>query len=262
MADLTKPMTAANIKKLDYFEKAQLYHNVYQNYQYKDLPFDLKTFYDTDNGLKAVQAIASVGSIQNPYTLQHLIRTLTPEMPRSYQQIYQRAAFLTDMCDTTIRNILESKMFFIENFVPEMNETEINRVINTKGTGTYIPVEEGSYTPDPDAGKGGGGGGGDFAEEEKVYFYYNTTTGVCTCSKSFTELLSKVPKLPAAEILFDSTMRHNNVVNISCSYNTDNDSLEFNFIQVYDYKMTLYQVIYTTEGCTIDSGELIIARDT
>lgn len=262
MADLTKPMSAASIKKLDYFEKAQLYHNVYQNYEYKDLPFELKTFYDTDNGLKAVQAVASTGSIQNPYSLVHLIRVLSPEMPRSYQHIYQRASFLADMCDTSIRNILESKIFYIENFIPNMEIDKIDKIINTKGTGTYIPLEEGEYIPDPDAGGGGGGGGGDYSDEEKVYFYYDTNTGSCTCSKTYSELINKVPKLPSAEILFDSSMHHNNVVNISCSHNSVNNNLEFNFIQIYDYKMTLYQVIYTPDGCTIDSGELILSKDT
>jgi len=265
MADLTKPMSAAAIKKLDYFERAQLYHNVYSKYAYKDLPYELKTFYNTDSGLKAIQAIASTGSIQNPYTLIHLLRVLMPEMPKSYQHIYKRAEFLADMCDTSVENILRSRLFLAENFIPDMITGEIDKIIKTKGTGTYIPLEEGSYTPDPDAGKGGGSGGGgdgDFAEEEKVYFYYDTSTGACTCSKTYAELINKVPKLPAAEIIFDSSMKHNNVVNISCSHNTENNSLEFNFIQIYDFKMTLYQVVYTPDGCTIDTGELVISKDT
>ena len=168
MADLTKPMSAAAIKKLDYFEKAQLYHNVYSKYAYKDLPYELKTFYDTDNGLKAIQAIASTGSIQDPYTLVHLLRVLMPEMPKSYQHIYKRAEFLADMCDTSVENILRSRLFLAENFIPDMVTGEIDKIIKTKGTGTYIPIEEGSYTPDPDAGKGGGSGGGGEGEAEHV----------------------------------------------------------------------------------------------
>ena len=45
MPDLTKPMTDEQIAILDYFEKAQLYHNVYLDKGYYELPKALRVFF-------------------------------------------------------------------------------------------------------------------------------------------------------------------------------------------------------------------------
>lgn len=246
-------MSDADIRKLDYFEKAILFHNVYIDYKYEDLPYSLKAFYSLDSGLLTVQSIAKNGNIQDPFALLNIIERICPEKPRNFQQVYARAAFFADMCDTSIIKILQSRFFEPMDFIPNMTDEKIQEVIKTKGVGTYIPLTPADYTPSdiqpPPPGQGGGGGGdGDYAEEEKIYFYYDGTS--CTCNKKYCDLFSKLPKLPAAELIYTNDERYNNIVSIAHRYDETNQVISYFFFHIYDSHAEMIQVDFN--GATIE----------
>ena len=257
MIDLTKPMNESEIQKLDRFQKAQLFHNVYEKYSYDNLPQSLKEFYNIDNGLNAVKSLASTAGIQDPYTLVRFIKLVRPDTPKTYQHIYNRAKFLADMCDTDVLSILNSDFFKGFNFIPDMTYAGDKKVEATKGVGTYIPLKDGEYIPSEDEDEGGGSGQ-DYKDEEKVYFYYYASSDEIRASKTFAELKTKLPKLPESELVFAEDENNTNILNVSCNYNEEADKITFNFFQISETEMTLYRVEYTASDLTVSAGTFIM----
>ena len=78
MANLNAPMADAQIQKLDYFDKAQLYHNVYLNYTFNQLPVALRSFYTDDPGLTIVKAILGNSFSYSPRSLRLFFEATEP----------------------------------------------------------------------------------------------------------------------------------------------------------------------------------------
>lgn len=260
MADLNAPMSNDSIKKLDYFEKAQLYHNIYINVPYAQLPASLRSFYSEDPGLIYLQSVLMNSNLQNPYEIAKLIQSLKPEKPQTLQEIYIRARYLADVCDTTVDKILRSNIFNVQDFIPQLTEDKIKEVLKKTVTGNLIPLNAGDYTPAPEPVTPGGDTPitieGDYADESKIYF---TVDGLSiTCNKTFSEVINKLPKLPDAELIFSAIDDYQNISNINCGYNTDTKIIDFNFIQMYGNSIKLYTIHFSALNITLEENNFII----
>ena len=253
MASLNTPMTNEEIKNLDYFDRAQLYHNVYHDIEYSKLPTLLKPFRVDDGGLKAIKSVVAGQNIKYPYTLAHLIKVLEPEAPRTYQQVYNRAVFLADLCDTSVNKILKSDIFAPRDFIPQLDENIIKDIITTKGTGTIKELKSDDYEPwvDPNPPAGSS----DYTDEEKVYFFENN--GTFTCNKSFDEVIAKLPKLPTAELIYTNN-NNQNMLDISSGYNDLTQIASFNFIKMYENNIILSTLHYSASGIEFEQNTLEI----
>lgn len=257
MVNLNAPMTDAQIALLDHFEKAQLYHNVYLNTAYEDLPKLLKEFFTDDPGLRLVKSTIQSANIKEPYEIQRLIRTLNPSKPQTYQEIYVRAQFLANVCDTSVEKILRSKIFSVNDFIPDLKEDALTAVLNTKTTGFLVPLKSSEYTPSQDQG----GSSGDIptptpAEDSKVKFTVNGTT--VTCNKAYDEIVEYLPDLPEAEMILDSLNDYQNVLNVSCGYNQPDGRADFNFIQLYGTTIKFYTIHCTASAFTLEENTVVI----
>ena len=263
MPDLTKPMTDEQIAFLDHFEKAQLYHNVYIDKKYDELPRALREFYTDDPGLRLVKSTIHSANIKEPYEIQRLIRALKPSKPQSHQEIYVRAQFLADVCDTTVEKILRSKLFSICDFIPDLSEDAIEDIIKNKNTGLIVPLDNEEYTPSPDQGGSGSGDEptptidtGDYGDEKKIYFTQNGTT--ISCDTEFDNVIANLPKLPAAELVLDAANDYQNVLDISSGYNTEQQIIDFNFFQMYGTTVKIFTIHYTKNGITMEENTISI----
>ena len=259
MANLTQPMTVEQINQLDYFEKAQLYHNVYYNKTLYEIPVPLRSFYNLDEGLSIVKATISNAKVKDPYEIAKLIKALNPAIPRTYQEIYARAAFLADICDTSVEKILKSDIFNTRDFIPKLDAVALKEVLNSKTTGMPITLKREDYTPSQDDEEQGGGGStpsGDYATEDKIYFIVENQEIIC--DKTFDEVIAKLPKLPEAELILDSASDYQNILNISCGYNAAKTEINFNFIRLYDTEIKFFTIHYTGVGITIEENSFVI----
>lgn len=255
MPDLTQPMSNEQIEKLDYFDKAQLYHNVYINKKYSEIPKALRSYYTADEGLSIVKATISNASIKDPYEIVKLIKALNPSMPQTYQEIYTRAAYLANLCDTSIEKILRSTIFNTKNFIPNLNEDVIKAVLSTKTIGALIQLIPSDYTPSPDSEETPSSYS-DFANETKIYFTL-TQDGNIVCNKPFSYIKLKTPQLPAAELIILG--ENNNVQNINYTTSWVDIAAYYVFTQVYDNIIKMYIVKYESNGnIEIEESELII----
>jgi len=141
--DLTTPMTDEQISRLDYFEKAQLYHNVYLNKTYDELPKALRSFYLDDPGLRLVKSTIQNANMKEPYEIEKLIKALAPSKPQTHQEIYNRALYLANVCDTSVEKILHSGMFGWHDFIPAMTNDVIEDILTNKNTGLLKPLAPG-----------------------------------------------------------------------------------------------------------------------
>lgn len=253
MANLNTPLTDAEIRNLDYFDKARLYHNVYINYKYSSLPAELKQFRLEDNGFKVVQGIIGGQNIKEPYAIVKLLKVLEPENPKTYQQIYRRAAFLADLCDTTVSKIIKSGLFDTYNFIPKLNSDVAQFIINSKGAGTVQELKASDYTPyTPDEG-----GGGSTDTESHVVFSMGTNNAL-TCDTAFDKVVEKLPDIPAAELVYNAENDYQNITSISSGYNRARNCVDFNFIRMYEDTLELLTVHYSATRLTYEINELVI----
>ena len=254
-------MTNEQIEKLDYFDKAQLYHTVYYNKTYSEIPKSLRIFYTADAGLAIVKATISNASIKDPYEIAKLIKALNPSKPQTLQEIYNRAAYIANLCDTSIEKILRSDIFNTKDFIPKMSEEKIKETLKNKNIGSLISLEKEDYTPsqddDPTPTPTPIPGEGDYATEEKIYFTVDSNFQL-KCSKTYQQVISTLPKLPSAELILDSSSDYQNILNISCGYNEEIGQLDFNFIQLYDTTIKMFTIHFKAVGITIEENSFII----
>ena len=255
-------MANENIKNLDYFDLALLYHNSYLETKYSQLPAELKQFRTEDRGLKVIKGVIAGQNIKEPYTIVNLIKVLRPEKPRTHQQIYGRALFLADLCDTTVSKIIKSNMFNAVDFIPNLKSNVADEIIKNKGTGPVKELTSDEYTPWPDPGPGPQPtpGTGDYADEEKIYFFVEGNN--YRCNKTFEEVTHKLPKLPAAELVFDGTGDYKNILDISSGYDSLNQVAKFNFILMYDNNMEMFTISYSEQGIELEHNSLVVGNET
>lgn len=264
MANLNAPMTETAINKLDYFEKAQLYHNVYVDIPYNQLPQSMKKFYSEDPGLTSVQSVLMNSNLQNPYEIVKVINALNPEKPQTLQEIYLRAKYLADVCDTTVEKVLRSNIFNTLDFIPQLNEDTLKKVLKGTTLGNPIPLTENDYTPAPKPTPSGDDGGetpvpipsGDYADENKIYFIVNDSN--VTCETPFEKVIEKLPKLPDAELVRSAGEDYQNISNISCGYDETNKTVHFNFAEFYSNSIKLFAVYYSTTGVSLEKNDFMI----
>lgn len=260
MANLTKPMTNEQIEKLDYFDKVQLYHNVYMNLPYESIPRALRSFYIADGGLEIVKATISNAHIKDPYEIAKLIKALNPGKPQTLQEVYARAEYLANLCDTSVKKILESNIFNAHDFIPQLKADALKETLSNKTTGMLVPLKASDYTPskddDPTPTPGPTPSGGDYAEENKIYFMVEGNEIIC--DTSFSDVIAKLPKLPEAELILDEASDYQNILNISCGYNAAKTKIDFNFIRLYDTEIKFFTIHYTGVGITIEENTFVI----
>lgn len=254
MANLTKPMTNEQIEKLDYFDKAQLYHNVYMSKTYFQIPSALRSFYIADGGLEIVKATISNAHIKDPYEIAKLIKALNPGKPQTLQEVYARAEYLANLCDTSVKKILESNIFNTRDFIPQLDSNALKETLANKTTGMLVPLKPTDYTPSKDDDTPSGGG--DYAEENKIYFMVEGNEIIC--DTSFSDVIAKLPKLPEAELILDEASDYQNILNISCGYNAAKTKIDFNFIRLYDTEIKFFTIHYTGVGITIEENTFVI----
>ena len=248
-------MTNDQIEKLDYFDKAQLYHNVYINIPYESIPRALRAFYIADEGIAIVKATISNASIKDPYEIAKLIKALNPSKPQTLQEVYARAEYLANLCDTSVKKILESNIFNTHDFIPQLKPEVLKETLANKTTGMLVPLKSTDYTP---SGDDTPSGGGDYAEENKIYFMVEGNEIIC--DTSFNDVIAKLPKLPAAELILDEASDYQNILNISCGYNAAKTQIDFNFIRLYDTEIKFFTIHYTGVGITIEENTFIISN--
>jgi hypothetical protein len=254
VANLNTPLTDAEIRNLDYFDKARLYHNVYINYKYSALPAELRQFRLEDNGFKVAQSIIGGQNIKEPYAIVKLLKVLKPENPKTYQQIYRRAAFLADLCDTTVSKIIKSGLFDTYNFIPKLNSDVAQFIINSKGVGTVQELKASDYTPyTPDEG----GDGGSTDKESHIVFSMGINNAL-TCDTTFDKVVEKLPDIPAAELVYNAENDYQNIVSISSGYDRARNCVDFNFIRMYEDTLELLTVHYSAAQLTYEINELVI----
>jgi len=262
MADLTKPMSDAAINQLDYFDKAQLYHNVYMNIPYDEIPTPLKKFYNEDPGLIYLKSVLMDSNLQNPYEIAKLIKALKPAKPQTLQEIYNRAKYLADVCDTSIEKILRSDLFNSQDFIPQLTEENIVKTLKNGALGNPVTLKPDDYTPAPSGGDDSGDDPvtptieGDYADENKIYF--NANGDSITCNKSFSEVISKLPKLPDAELVRNAADDYQNISNIACGYDPTTATAHFNFAQIYTTNILLFTIHYSASGIIMEENEFMI----
>jgi hypothetical protein len=261
MANLNASMTEAEINRLDYFDKAQLYHNVYINMPYNQLPQSMKKFYNEDQGLSSVKAVLVNSNLQDPYEIAKIIKALNPAKPQTLQEIYVRAKYLADVCDTTVEKVLRSNLFNTEDFIPQLNENILNKTLKVGTVGTPVPLKNEDYTPAPVTPTPGGGGdeptiSGDYANENKIYFTINGNN--VSCNTPFSKVIEKLPKLPDAELVRNSLDDYQNISNIACGYDEFSRTVHFNFIQIYTSVIKLFTIHYSASGATLEENEFMI----
>ena len=267
MANLNAPMSNEKIERLDYFERIQLYYNVYHDTPYSKLPQVLKQYYLKDDGLEAFKAITLNSDIKNPYEIAKILNAIKPAKPQTLQEVYARAVYLAEICDTTPEKILRSNIFNTQDFIPQLDETVLKQTLSNKGSGLPVTLKEDDYTPTPDTSGDSSGSGsgsdtpapaltGDYAEETKIYF--NVSGSKVTCNTSYNNVLKMLPKLPAAELILGSDSDYQNIADISCGYNDVSGEINFNFIQLYDDVMKLYTIHYKSSGITLEENHLMI----
>ena len=261
MADLTKPMNNAAIQKLDYFEKSQLYHNVYINTPYSELPVLLRRFYNEDSGLIYLQSVLTNSNLQNPYEIAKLIKTLEPAKPHTLQEVYNRAKYLADVCDTTVDKILRSEVFNNQDFIPQFTEEKIQEILKKRVTGAPTAIGIGDYTPAPTPTPSGGSEtpvtfDGDYAAENKIYFTIDNME--VKCNKTFSEVISKLPKLPDAELVRNAIDDYQNISNIACGYDSSTGTVHFNFAQIYTTNIKLFTIHFSATGITMEENNFMI----
>jgi len=261
LADLTKPMTNEQIEKLDYFDKTQLYHNVYINKTYNEIPKALRQLYIADGGLEIVKATISNAHIKDPYEIAKLIKALNPGKPQTLQEVYARAEYLANLCDTSVKKILESNIFNTHDFIPQMNDSTIKETLSNKTTGMLVPLTSSDYTPagdddtpTPTPGPTPSGDG----EENKIYFMVEDNEIIC--DTSFNDVIAKLPKLPEAELILDEASDYQNILNISCGYNAAKTEINFNFIRLYDTEIKFFTIHYTGVGISIEENTFVISN--
>lgn len=266
MADLTNTMSNEQIDRLDYFEKIQLYYNVYRETPYNQIPPALRKFAIQDDGLLLVKSILANSPIQNPYEIAKLIKAINPVPPATLQEVYQRAVYLADVCDTSVENILKSDIFNTKNFIPQLDEEILDETIKNGNMGLPITLDNEDYTPSPDSGDSSGDDtpipgptpsiSGDYAEEKKIYFNYSNNN--VTCSTTYADIVAMSPKLPAAELIIKNSSGTQNIDNISCDYDNNEGAIYFNFIHFDKDYIKLHSICYTSNSLTIDENNLII----
>ena len=265
MADLTKPMSDAAIQKLDYFEKSQLYHNVYINTPYSELPVLLRRFYNEDSGLIYLQSVLANSNLQNPYEIAKLIQTLKPAKPHTLQEVYNRAKYLADVCDTTVDKILRSDVFNGQDFIPQFTEEKVQEILKKRVTGAPAAIKNEDYTPTPSPSPSGDSDtpvvfDGDYATENKIYFTVNNMN--VTCNKTFNEVISKLPKLPEAELVLNAIDDYQNISNITCGYDANTATIHFNFIQMYTTTIKLFTIHFSANKIELEENSFIINANT
>ena len=251
--NLNAPMTDEEIKLLDYFEKAQLYHNVYESKTYYEIPVALRKFFTEDQGLQLVKATISSANIKNPYEIARLIKSLAPSKPHTHQEIYGRAAYLANVCDTSIEKILRSNLFYYSDFIPQLKEDSIKEVLNGGTAGLPIPLESEEYTPapvDPTPTPTPTEG------EKKIYFSKENNNIVC--DTAYSDVIADLPKLPEAEFVLDANSDYQNILNISCGYNEISGLVDFNFIQTYEDTIKFFTIHYGSSSITMEENVLNI----
>lgn len=254
MANLSAPLTDIEIKNLDYFDKARLYHNVYINYKYSALPTELRQFRIEDNGFKVVQGVIGGQNIKEPYAIIKLLKVLEPENPKTYQQVYRRAAFLADLCDTTVSKIIKSGLFNTYNFIPALKSDIAQIIINSKGAGTIQELKVTDYTPYvPDEG----GGGAPIETKSQIVFSMNTNNNV-SCDTTFDKVVEKLPEIPAAELIYNAENDYQNIASISSGYDRTRNCVDFNFIRMYEDTLELLTIHYSATQLTYEINELVI----
>lgn len=263
MADLTQPMTNEQIEKLDYFDKAQLYHNVYINKTYNEIPRALRSFYTADGGLEIVKATISNAHIKDPYEIAKLIKALNPEKPQTLQEIYARAEYLANLFDTSAKKVLESGIFNTHDFIPQLDSDVIKETLSNKTTGILVPLKPTDYTPSKDDSPTPTpgptpSGDGDYANENKIYFMVEGNDIIC--DTSFNDIIAKLPKLPEAELILDEASDYQNILNISCGYNAAKTEINFNFIKLYDTEIKFFTIHYTGVGISIEENTFVISN--
>jgi len=261
LANLTKPMTNEQIEKLDYFDKVQLYHNVYIGKTYSEIPKALRPLYSADGGLEIVKATISNAHIKDPYEIAKLIKALNPGKPKTLQEVYARAEYLANLCDTSVKKILESDIFATRDFIPQLDAAALKETLTNKTTGMLVPLKPTDYTPSQDdtpAPTPGPtpSGSGDYAEENKIYFMVEDDEIIC--DTSFNDVIAKLPKLPEAELILDEASDYQNILNISCGYNAEKTKIDFNFIRLYDTEIKFFTIHYTGVGISIEENTFVI----
>jgi hypothetical protein len=255
-------MTNQQIEKLDYFDKAQLYHNVYINKTYFQIPSALRCFYIADGGLEIVKATISNAHIKDPYEIAKLIKALNPEKPQTLQEIYARAEYLANLCDTSVKKVLESDIFNTRDFIPQLDAAVLKKTLTNKTTGMLVPLKPADYTPADDDDTPTPGptpsSGGDYAEENKIYFMVEGNDIIC--DTSFNDVIAKLPKLPEAELILDEASDYQNILNISCGYNAAKTEINFNFIRLYDTEIKFFTIHYTGVGISIEENTFVISN--
>ena len=262
MADLTKPMTNEQIEKLDYFDKAQLYHNVYISKTYNEIPKSLRSFYIADEGLAIVKATISNAHIKDPYEIAKLIKALNPGKPQTLQEVYARAEYLANLCDTSVKKILESNIFNTHDFIPQLDDNALKETLANKTTSMPVQLKPSDYTPagddDTPTPTPTPSGDGDYAEENKIYFMVEGNEIIC--DTSFDNVIAKLPKLPEAELILDEASDYQNILNISCGYNAAKTEINFNFIRLYDTEIKFFTIHYTGVGISIEENTFVISN--
>lgn len=259
MADLTKPMSDKQIERLDYFEKTQLYHNVYMETPYATLPKGLKSFYNKNSGLVYLQSVLNNSNLQDPYEIAKLIQALKPAKPQSLQEVYARARYLADVCDTTIDKILRSTIFNVQDFIPQLSEERIQEALKNGVTGAVPTAIKKStdYTPAPEEPSGETVIiTGDYTDENKVYFTVSGT--LVTCNKSFSDVIASLPKLPEAELILNAMEDYQNISSITCGYDASSETIHFNFIQIYNAAIKLYTIHFSALNIALEESNFII----
>ena len=252
MANLNIKMTDAEIAKLDYFEKAQLYHNVYYKETFFNIPTALRSFYTADEGLSLVKATISGSRIKDPYEIAKLIKSLSPSTPQTHQEIYTRALYLANVCDTSVEKILRSGIFNTKDFIPKLDEEAIQSVLKNKTTGALVPLKQSEYEPSEDDDPTPSPTPTPSVEEDKIYF--SIQNGDIICDTPYQDIIAKLPKIPAAELILDAANNYQNVLNISCGYNETNSIIDFNFIQMYDTTIKFFTIHYGLNDISIEEN--------
>lgn len=259
MNNLNEPMSNIEISKLDNFEKIQLYHNVYYNIPYNQLPSELKKIFSEDEGLTLIKSVLMYSNLQNPYEIAKLIKALNPAKPQTLQEIYDRALYLADICDTSVEKILRSNIFNVKDFIPQVNENIIKKILINKNLGSPTTLYSDDYTPSEDSSSSSDDtiiDNGSYKEEKKIYFIFENNS--ITCSENFNSLLEKLPKLPEAELIIKNNNIYQNITSTSCYYNEESTYIDFDFMQSFNNNLKIFTIHYTPQSIILNEKDLII----
>ena len=252
MKNLYSPMPEQEIEQLDLFEKIQLFNNVYKLYPFNKIPSALKKIYLQDAGLINLQSVLFGSNLQDPYEISKIIKLLNPAKPKTLQEIYNRAKYLADICDTSIKKILLSDFFHVQDFIPKLTDEALSIIFQNGSLGLPIPLKITDYTPTSDDSEQSS----DSTNKNEIYFTISNDN--IQCNTPFEKVIENLPKLPKAKIIKNSDENYQNMFNTSCNYDLNTLTAYFYFIKIENSLIKIFIINYSQQELTFKEYNLII----